>query len=173
MIFSVCTNKLTTTIRLSTQSKRHLVARDGHTGTGATATGVDGEVVGVAALATATRVALGVVVGAHVRPLTERSLAQQDRTRLAQTMHDVRIARDDGADEGPAARGGLHLVLTGDVVLDQEGDAVQGTAHGTLLAFGIQRLGNGHGVGVELQHRTGTPESANRTFVRRRATYLV
>jgi hypothetical protein len=67
----------------------------------------------------------------------------------------MRVPRHDVAQEGPAAGAGLQVVLGGDVVLDDEGDAVQRASDLAALALSISLGGNGEGVGVDLDDGTG------------------
>jgi hypothetical protein len=69
-------------------------------------------------------------------------------------VYDVRIARHNVTKQSPATGGGLHTVLTSDVVLDNEGDAVERTTNLTLSTLFIQLLGNGESIRVELQNGT-------------------
>jgi hypothetical protein len=64
------------------------------------------------------------------------------------------IAGYNVAQQSPATGSGLHAVLTGDVVLDDEGNAVERTANLTLSTLLIQLLGNGESIRVELQDGT-------------------
>lgn len=144
----------TTSVSLGTKGNGDQVSTDGHTGTGAATTGVDGEVVGAAALTTTGSETLGVVVRAHIRPLTQRTLAQQESTGLAHAVDDKGITGHDAAEQSPATSGSFHAVLGGNVVLDNEGNAVQGTADLALGTLLIQRLSNGVGIRVELQDGT-------------------
>lgn len=143
---------LTTTVSVRAESKGHHVGTDAGGASRAAATGVHSQVVGAAALATAARVALGVVVAAHIGPLGERSLAKEHSASVAQLAHDVRIARDNAAHERPAAGSRVHVILGSDVVLDAEGDAVEGATDGAVLALDVPLVGNGEHVRVELHN---------------------
>lgn len=70
----------------------------------------------------------------------------------------MRVSRHDVAQQGPAAGTGLQVVLGGDVVLDNEGDAVQRATDLAALALGIQLGGNGEDIGVDLDDGTGGDE---------------
>lgn len=147
--------KLTTTVSLSAERESNRVSRDTNTAAGAATAGIDSQVVSAANLATTAGVALGVVVGAHISPLAERGLSEQDGAGLAELLDDVGVAGHDVAEKGPATGRGLHVVLGGDVVLDGEGDAVERTADLALASLGITLGGNGKDVGVELQDGAG------------------
>ncbi len=58
-----------------------------------------------------SRIPLGVITTPHIRPLTQRSLAHQQGTRLTKTGHDESIAGNDAAEEGPGAGGRFHAVF--------------------------------------------------------------
>lgn len=146
---------LTTSIGLCAQGKGNDVGSNTNTAARAAATGVDSQIVGAADLATTARVALGVVVAAHISPLAEASLAEEHGAGVAQLADDMRVSRHDVAQEGPAAGAGLQVVLGGDVVLDDEGDAVQRASDLALLALSISLGGNGEEVGVDLDDGTG------------------
>lgn len=149
---------LTTSIRLCAQSKGHDVGSNTDAAARAAATGVDSQVVGAADLATAAGVALGVVVAAHIGPLAEASLAEEHGAGVAQLADDKRVSRHDVAQEGPAAGTGFQVVLGGDVVFDNKGDAVQRATDLAALALSISLGGNGEGVGVDLDDGTGGEE---------------
>lgn len=70
---------------------------------------------------------------------------------MAQFGYYEGVAGDDGAEEGEAACGCFELVFGGDVVFDEEGDAVQGAPDLALVAFGIEGCGDGEDVGVQLE----------------------
>lgn len=148
--------KLTTSISLGAQGKGNDIGRNTNSAAGAAAARVDGQVVGAAALATAAGVTLGVVVASHVRPLAEGSLAEENGTGIAQLAYDKGIAGDDAAEQSPAAGAGVEVVLGGDVVLDDEGDAVQRAPNLAGLALSISLRGNGEDVGVDLDDGAGT-----------------
>lgn len=71
------------------------------------------------------------------------------------------VSRHDVAQEGPAAGTGLQVVLGGDVVLDNEGDAVQRATDRAVLALSIQLGGDGEDIGVDLDDGTGGERLAN------------
>jgi hypothetical protein len=147
--------QLTTSISLGSQGKGNDVGRNTNSAAGAAAAGVDGQVVGAAALATAAGVALGVVVASHVRPLAESGLAEQNGAGIAQLFDNKSITGDDAAEQSPAAGAGVEVVLGGDVVLDDKGDAVQRAPDLASLALSISLGGNGEDVGVDLNDGTG------------------
>lgn len=145
--------ELTTAIRLSAKGKGNSINRDRHTAARAAATRVHGQVVRTPALTATSRVALRVAVAAHIGPLAQRGLAEEDGAGLAQPLDDKGIARHDASQEGPAARRRLEVVLGGDIVLDCERDAVQGAAHAAGGSLGVHLRGNCQSVGVHLQQR--------------------
>ncbi len=66
-------------------------------------------------LPSSSRIPLGVITTSHIRPLTQRSLAHQQCTRLTKTGRDESIAGNHAAEEGPGRglrrwRGNLGLV---------------------------------------------------------------
>ena len=69
--------------------------------------------------------AAGRVRRAEVRPLAQVRLAEDDRARLAQARDDERVLRRLDAGERERAGGRHHAIGGGDVVLDQDRDAVQ------------------------------------------------
>src|SRR5205085_11819397 len=73
----------------------------------------------------------------EVRPLAQIRLAYDDCTRFAQTADDEGVARGLSSYERERARGRLHAVGRGDVVLDEDGHAVQGAAHAPLFALAV------------------------------------
>ena len=75
-----------------------------------------------------------------------------DRARRAQPRGDVRVARDDGAEERERARGRVHALAVErrDVVLEQDGDAVQRPARALGLALEVERGRLGERAGVRL-----------------------
>ena len=111
-------------------------------------------------MSAAGRESLGVVVAAHVRPLTQAGLAEQHSSGIAKLLDDVRVAGGHAAKKGPATSRGLHVVLGGDVVLHREGDAVEGPADSATGALSVALGGNGECVGVNLQERTAPTLSA-------------
>lgn len=147
--------RLTTSIGLCAQSKGNDVGSNTNTAARAAATRVDSQVVGAADLATTAGVTLRVVVAAHISPLAETSLTEEHSTGVAQLADDKGVSRHNVAQEGPAAGTGLQVVLGGDVVLDNEGDAVQRATDLAALALSISLGGNGEGVRVDLDYGTG------------------
>lgn len=147
--------KRTTSVGLSTQRESDYIRGNADGATGAAAAGVDSQVVGATALAAASGEALRVVAAAHVSPLAERGLAEQDGAGVAQLGHDVGVAGHDAAEEGPAARGRLQVVLGANVVLDGKGDAVQRTTDLAVLTLCIALGGNGEDIGVHLHDGAG------------------
>lgn len=71
-------------------------------------------------------------------------------------MDDMGVTGDDGAEESPAAGGGFQTVFCGDVVFDDEGDAVEGAADVgfALGSFFVALFGDFEGVWIELYEST-------------------
>jgi hypothetical protein len=144
-----------TAISLSSEGDGNQVGTNSNTGTSATTTGVDSEVVSTTALTTAGSEALRVVVGAHVSPLAESTLAKKQSTGLTEAIDDVRVTGNNTAKQSPATSSGLHAVLAGNVVLDDEGNTVERTTNLAPRTLGIELLGNRKSIRVELQDSAG------------------
>lgn len=82
-------------------------------------------------------------VPAEVRPLAEVRLAEEYSTGAPQSGCDACVSRDDGTEEGEGASGGIHAVTSfrGDVVLEDDWDAVQRTARTCQLSFLVELSG--------------------------------
>ena len=82
--------------------------------------------------------------GAEVGPLGGVGLAEDDGAGAAEAGHHARVAPDDGAEQRQGAGRGVEPVARGDVVLEQDGDAVQANgaaaAGGGALGVGALRL---------------------------------
>ena len=76
------------------------------------------QVIGAAALTSATREALGIVVAAHVSPLAERSLAKENGTGITELSDNVSITRYSAAEKRQATGRGFEVVFCSDIVLD-------------------------------------------------------
>ena len=92
------------------------------------------------------------MAGTNVGPLAEIGFAEDNGAGGAQLLRYEGILGRPGADERERPGGGHHLVGGIDVVFDEHGDAVQGAARTFGLAFLIERIGDGEGVGVEFEH---------------------
>lgn len=147
-------------ICLRPQRKRYDIVCHCNCAPGTTASGVDGEVVRAARLPAPRRVAFAVVVRSHVRPFAEGRFAEEDGAGLAQLGYYEGVAGDDGAEQGEAAGGCFELVFGGDVVLYEEGDAVEGAAHAVVGAFGVESCGDGEDVGVQLEDGAWTKSAS-------------
>ncbi len=90
---------------------------------------------------------------AEVGPLGKVGLAQDHGAGLPQPRGQEGIPRRDRALQGQRAGGGRHAVVGADVVLEQDGDAVEGTARTFRLAFGVEGVREGQRFGVRLDHR--------------------
>ena len=139
-------------VGLGADADRGQARRDRRAGAGARAAGIAIEHVGVLRLPAARAPAGRRPRRAEVRPLAEVRLAEDDGAGLAQ-------ARDD---EGVLPRlvrrqrqraGRVHQAGDVDVVLQQDRDAVQRTAHLAGLALGVERVGVLQRRRVELDHR--------------------
>src|SRR5204862_5512380 len=100
------------------------------------------ERVRVAGLAAATAPAARRVGRAEVGPLAQVRLADDTSAGLSQTLRDEGVLRGPRADERERAGRGLHAVGRADVVLDEDGDAVQRPAHAPLFALAVERVGD-------------------------------
>ena len=87
---------------------------------------------------------------AEVGPLGQVGLAQDHGACIAQPGDQPRVARDPAADQGERAGRRLHAVAGRDVVLDQDGDPVEGTARAAGPPLGVTPGGDRRGVGVGL-----------------------
>ena len=90
---------------------------------------------------------------AEVRPLAEVRLGQDDGAGLAETLDDERVLGRLRAEEGERSGRRLHPVGRVDVVLDDDGDAVEGPPRSLLLALPVELAGDGQGVGIRLDDR--------------------
>ena len=120
---------------------------------GARAGGSAVERVRIAALPAAPAPAARRMRRAEVRPLAEIRLAEDHRAGLAQPLDEKASRGGTRAGQRERARGRLHPVGGPDVVLDQDRDAVQRAAHPSVLALGVQSLGDRERVRVQLDHR--------------------
>lgn len=150
--------RLTTAVSLSTERECNNIGSDTYTATRAATTRVDSKVVRAANLTTARRVALGVVVASHISPLTESSFTEEYGTGLAELSYDVSITGNHTAEKGPATGGGFQVILGADVVLDSEGDAVEGTSDLAVASFRITLSSNGEKIRVDLEDGPGEGE---------------
>ena len=92
------------------------------------------------------------MAGAHIGPLAEIGLAQNDRARLAQLLRDERVFHRLRSDQRQRSRRGLHAVGCVDVVFDEDGNAVQRPAGAFRLALGIELFGYGKRVRIHFDH---------------------
>ena len=79
---------------------------------------------------------------AEVGPLRQVRLAEDHGARRAQVRDQRSIGRDAGPDQRQRAGRGLHRVVGGDVVLEQDRDAVQRTTVRARPAFAIEPRGD-------------------------------
>ena len=124
----------------------------GHGRAAARAVGLEGPV-GVAGLAAQGAEAVGHAEVHPVGPLRQVGLAQDDRARVPQLLHQEGVAVGLPILERVGAGGGVHAVAGGDVVLEQHGDAVHVPAHLARGPFRIQLAGDVERLRVELHHR--------------------
>ena len=104
----------------------------------------------IARLAAASAPAARGMAGPEVGPLAQIGLAENHRSRLAQSLGDEGIARRDGAGESERAGGGHHAIGGIDVVLDENGNAVQRAARPFVAPLFVERIGDRQRVGIEL-----------------------
>ena len=91
----------------------------------------------------------------------ERKLAHSLRLALPRMIapawrrraHHEGILAGNGALQCQRAGGGGHAVGGVQVVFDQDGNAVQRATRAFFLPLLVQRLGDGEGIGVDLDHR--------------------
>lgn len=115
---------------------------DGGPGTAAGAAGVARGVVGVAGLAEG-----GTDGGDAGGEFVEVGLGDEDGTGVAEFLHLEGVGIGGEPEEGERAGGSGH-VAGGVVVLDDDGDAVEGAAGTAGFAFAIESFGFGEGGGV-------------------------
>ena len=115
--------------------------------------GIEREVIRAAREAPAAAPAVDRAETAEISPLTQVGLAEDDRTRLPETVDDHRIVGNVRAHQRERPRGGLHGVVRGDVVLEQHRNAVQRPAHAATAPFRVTLAGDRDGVRVRLDHR--------------------
>ena len=87
---------------------------------------------------------------AEVRPLAQVGLAEDDGAGVAQARHDERILWRSGADQRERSGRRHHAVCGGDVVLDDDRDAVQRAARAAGLALRVELVRNRQRVGIDL-----------------------
>ena len=90
---------------------------------------------------------------AEVRPFGKIGLAQDHRASGAEVGGHGGVPLGRPSHQSERSRAGLHPVAGIDVVLQQHGDAVQGTEDLALGAHRICVLRDGHRVRVQLDHR--------------------
>ena len=123
---------------------------DGRAGARTAAAGAAVQRVGVACQAAAGTPAAGAARAADVGPLAEVGLAQHHRTAFAQALHQVGVTHGAHAFQRQRSGAGAHLVGSGDVVLQQHGQAVQRATQLAIAALGITFARNGQRIGVHL-----------------------
>nr|CAB3457933.1 unnamed protein product [Digitaria exilis] len=88
--------------------------------------------------------------GAEVGPLGRVGLAEDDCAGAAEAGHHAGVAGDGGAEQREGSRRGVEPVARGDVVLEQDGDAVQPAGvGGRALGVGARRLRERVGVDLD------------------------
>ncbi len=86
---------------------------------------------------------------AAVGPFGEICFTEDDRAGGAKSLGDGGIFRRSEAEHGEGAGGGGHFVGGAEVVLDEDGDAVERAAEAFGRLFGVKSGGDGEGVGIE------------------------
>jgi hypothetical protein len=86
----------------------------------------------------------------EVRPLAEIGLAEDHGAGVAQPRDEKRVDRRDRSLERERPRGRLHAVVRRNVVLDQDGDAVERAARALRLSLEVEGVGGGQRVGIDL-----------------------
>lgn len=86
-----------TTIRLRAQRESNGIRRNTNSTPRATTARVKCEVVRASALTPSSREPFRVVVAAHIGPLTQSGLAEQDGAGFAKALHHVSVTGDDAA----------------------------------------------------------------------------
>src|SRR5204863_2502527 len=88
-----------------------------------------------------------------VRPLAQVRLAENARAGGPEAADDEGVFGGDRAFERERRGGGRHAIRRVDVVFDENRNAVKRPAQAPGLALGVERIGNGEGVRVELDDR--------------------
>jgi hypothetical protein len=85
---------------------------------------------------------------AEVRPLAEVRLSEDHRAGGAQPLNDDRIARHAAAVDRQRPGSGLHVVVGGDVVFEQNRDAVQRATHVPRAPLVVELRRDRHRLGI-------------------------
>ena len=93
------------------------------------------------------------MAGANVGPLAKISFAQDHGAGLAQLRGDVSVLRRVRSHERQRSRRGAHAVRGIDIVLDEDGNAMQRPARPFRPALDFERVGNLESIGVEFDDR--------------------
>src|SRR5262249_62436877 len=88
---------------------------------------------------------------AEVPPSRQVVLAEDAGAPRAKPGRDRRSRHRRRPRQREGSRGGLHRVAGVDVVLEEDGDAVERAAHDPLPALGVGLMGEVEGVGIELE----------------------
>ena len=138
-------------VGFGSDGRRAQVGRDRGARSGARARRVAVERVGVARLPAAAAPSARRVRRAEVRPLAEVRLAEDHRARRSQPSDDERVCRGRRAGERQRTGRRHHAIARGDVVLDQDRDAVERSAYAAGTAFGVESVGDRGGVRVDFE----------------------
>ena len=71
---------------------------------------------------------------------------------MAKSGNDESVTRDYRGEERPAAGRSFHLVLGGDVVLNEEWDTVKWSTDEASSTFGVEGGGDAEEVGIHLEY---------------------
>ncbi len=128
-------------VGLGAHGQRGQAGGDRRAGAGTRAAAIAVERIRVAREATACAPAAHRLGRAHIGPLAQVGLADDDGAGGAQLRSHVGVAFGPHAGQRQRTGGRAHAVAGGDIVFQQDGDAVQRTAHapGGTLAVHLQR----------------------------------
>jgi hypothetical protein len=87
-------------------------------------------------------------------------------------VDNVGVAGDNATEQSPATSSGLHTILGGNVVLDNERDTVQRATDLTLGTLIIQLLSNSERIRVVLQDGTGNSSAQEQIRFELRGAYF-
>ncbi len=125
--------------------------RDGRAGTRARRRAIGR--IRVAALAAPTAPTAQRVRGAKIGPFAKIALAQNHGARGAQPLDQRRVLGGIPALQGERTRRRHHVIRSLDIVLDQDGHAVQRTAGTACFAFRVERGSDFERAGIRFDHR--------------------
>lgn len=96
------------------------------------------DIISTLSLSTISRPSIGAVVTSKVSPLRQVGLAQNNSARLPQLRGNSTLTGHLGTKESIRASGVVHLVQSGNVVLDDHWDTMERTEDDTSLALCIE-----------------------------------